>query len=52
MLDILFKNKELSSLAFIALAFYAWSSYQDAQKTKLEIELLKIELEKQQPLNI
>lgn len=43
MFDQLFKNKNLSLFALIAVGFYVYTSIQDAEKTKLEIELLKRE---------
>lgn len=45
MLDILIKNKQLTALALIAGAFYAYTKIMENQKLKLEIELLQRELQ-------
>lgn len=52
MFDFILKNKDLSQLAIVAMLFYAYTSYQNAQKTALEIELLKQELDAQKSNNV
>jgi len=45
MLDILLKNKQLTALALVAGAFYAYTKIMENQKLRLEIELLQRELD-------